>query len=253
VRDDRVPLSLRDLVPGALLSSGLVCSPVRGAGSAAGLGVDLTGLVPDARASVHAHLSQAVLRLKLAACRLGTLPIPKHVGDRSVLMDQVDRQMDVVVAVARHPVTDRHPPQRRLLQVISNEPHPGHELLGDLGPLIIGQPCIGSTQRQRAMPHMPARHIHAERPGRGLQILAHRGRVRIRKLRVTVPGHLPRTARHQMRIGVLVTFARAHQILDEPDHVLATPHVRDHDRPNRSISRSTRRSTDQAADSTASV
>lgn len=187
---------------------------------------------PPADRAALQHL-QPVPALKLPGQRLRPRPVVPHIGLGAVLAHQRHRQMDVVVARRGQPVPHRHPPARGLRPAGTaglGEAHPVDEVGGDRRPPLVGQLALLGAQRQRAVPHRPARHLHLVRAPGMVQFPGDPQRIGVRQLGVVVPGHDRRVAGDQVRLGVLVRLARPGQVGQQPAHPLPAGDVRHHRR-----------------------
>src|SRR6185312_6035935 len=96
--------------------------------------------------------------LQGGARRSGFPVVVPGAGLRSVLADQVHRDVDVVVAFGGGTVADGDPAAWRL-PVRAGEAEGIDHRVRRLGPLGVGELALVGPDGQRAVPDMPARHL----------------------------------------------------------------------------------------------
>ena len=138
--------------------------------------------------------------------------------------------MNVVIPILRYPMMDRSPPTRIPRTLLVIELHQRNEVLSNLLPFTIRKPPFLRTQRQRAMPHMPARNIHAIALVRDIQMPRDRQPRSPVQHVVVIPRQQSPITSNKMRLSVLVRPPWTNQIPHQPRHPIPTHNVRHHRR-----------------------
>jgi len=149
---------------------------------------------------------------------------------RAVLTHEVDHDVNVVVAVLAHAVTDRRPTGRGLRPLGVVEVHQRHEVARDRVPLIVRQHALFGAQRQRAVPDVAARDLRTKSLLGAVQVARDRQSGIASKLGVCVPCHDRVIARDDVRLRVLVVASCASKVRQQSRHAIAAHDVRHHAR-----------------------